>query len=291
MFALWLGPAIATAQTAESLRADSAFQRQDWPTSAALYRGVVQRDTANGPAWYRLGVSLESQRNFSGAADAYQHAAALRFQPKVAELGVSRSYAGMNDTPQALAHLRNAAVFGFSSEEIADDPGLASLRRQPEFPAILQAAEAARFPCRRQHEFDYWEGTFSVTPWDQPDTPSLGTATNTRLYEGCVFIEKWDGGPANRGMSMVIYDVSRHAWRMLWNDDRNGSNDFEGHYRDGAMRFSGWVLNAAGQKILTSNVLMDVSPDVIHHIFSTSADSGRTWTIRSSSRWTRQRKP
>jgi hypothetical protein len=58
--------------------------------------------------------------------------------------------------------------------------------------------------------------------------------------------------------------------------------------RDGAMRFQGWVLNAAGERMLFSNVLENVSPDVIHHIFSTSPDNGKTWTVRSSTRFTRQ---
>lgn len=152
------------------------------------------------------------------------------------------------------------------------------------------AAPDARYPCRAVHTFDFWAGDFDAKPWAQPDGPVAGQLHNTREYDGCVFVERWtpsdgDGG----GMSIVFYDVSRKTWRMIWNDDSNSSSDFEGSYRDGAMRFKGWKLDASGKRVLTSNVLQDVSPDLIRHIFSTSSDGGKTWVVRSDGRFVRRR--
>lgn len=87
------------------------------------------------------------------------------------------------------------------------------------------------------------------------------------------------------GMSMSFYDANRHAWRMIWESDSNQSNDLEGSYTDGAMRFQGWVLEASGKRLLTSNVLQNVSPSVIRHIYSTSADEGKTWEVKSDGRF------
>src|SRR5206468_4971031 len=116
-------------------------------------------------------------------------------------------------------------------------------------------------------------GDFDTLPWVQPDAKPSGVLHNTREYEGCVIIERFSAnGGMGGGMSMSFYDVNRKTWRMVWNDDSNQSNDFEGSYRDGAMRFTGWVLDPSGKKILASNVLQDVSPDVIRHIYSTSSD-------------------
>jgi hypothetical protein len=55
------------------------------------------------------------------------------------------------------------------------------------------------------------------------------------------------------------------------------------------MRFEGWVLDANGKRLLASNVLQDVSPDVIRHIYSTSADNGKTWVVLSDGRFVRRK--
>jgi hypothetical protein len=157
-------------------------------------------------------------------------------------------------------------------------------------PAAAQsAAEDARYPCRAVHTFDFWVGTFDAMPWDKPDAPSAGTLQNTREYDGCVFVERWTS-PGQNGMSIVFYDVTLKTWRMVWNDDSNSSTVFtEGSYRDGAMRFFGWKLDPKGNRVYASNVLESVSPGLIRHIFSTSADSGKTWTVRSDGRFVRRK--
>jgi hypothetical protein len=147
------------------------------------------------------------------------------------------------------------------------------------------------YPCRAVHTFDFWVGTFDTRPWNQPaSAPATGHLQNTRECEGCVIVERWTGVNPASGMSISFYDVNRHVWRMVWVSDTAQSNDFEGSYRDGAMRFQGWVLDGAGNRLLASNVLQNVSPDTIRHIYSTSADGGRTWEVKSDGRFVR-RKP
>lgn len=148
-------------------------------------------------------------------------------------------------------------------------------------------ADDARYPCRAVHTFDFWVGTFDATPWDQPNAPPTGHLHNTREYDGCVIVERWTS-PHGNGMSMSFYDINRKAWRMVWNDDANSSNDFDGEYREGAMRFKGWVLDKGGNRLLATNVLEIVSPNTIRHIYSTSTDGGKTWAVRSDGRFTRQ---
>ena len=161
----------------------------------------------------------------------------------------------------------------------------ASLLAAAEPPA--KPADAGRYPCRDEHTFDFWVGDFDATPWDGPSTPVRGHLHNTREYEGCVIVERWEGATGSRGMSMAFYDVNRRAWRMVWNGDDNQSNDFEGAYKDGAMRFEGWVLDPGGKRLLARNVLENVSPDTIRHIYSISSDGGKTWEVKSDGRFSR----
>ena len=161
-------------------------------------------------------------------------------------------------------------------------------------PAVsrAQSADDTRYPCRSVHTFDYWVGTFDAMPWDKPDAPSGGQLKNTREYDGCMFVERWTSANAkgNMGMSIVFYDTTRKTWRMIWNDDSNGSTDFDnGAYSDGAMRFTGWKVGPDGNRVMAQNVLENVSPGLIRHIFSISPDSGKTWKVLSDGRFVKRK--
>jgi hypothetical protein len=283
-------PAPGQAQLA---RADASFQQRSWQAAADDYRAIVGADPANGMAWFRLATSLEHLGRGEEGLAAYGRAAQLGFQPVRSELGSAHILAtkGGANVAAAIEHLQRAIALGMPLPVLDADPGLAAIRTTPEFATLKTQMEAVRFPCRAVHTFDFWVGDFDVTPWDQPNSPAGGTLHNTREYEGCVIVERWTAtGGVSRGMSMAFYDTTRHVWRMVWNDDGNGSNDLEGTYFDGAMRFDGWTLDAKGVKQLIRNVLENVSPTVIRQTFSTSSDNGKTWVVQSEGRFVR-RKP
>ena len=232
------------------------------------------------------------ERKFRNATAAYEHAATLGFQPLATELRLARANAQAGDTTAALTHLRTAAQSGFAAALANNEPGLEPIRHSAEYVRILSDAERVRYPCRDVHTFDFWAGTFDTNPWAQPNAPPSGVATNTREYDGCVIVEHFDGGPAGtHGTSISFYDANRKVWRMVWNDDRNGSNDFEGSYSDGAMRFLGWVLDANGKRILAKNTLVNVAPDTVRQFYQTSPDSGKTWVTLGDGRYVRRATP
>jgi len=157
---------------------------------------------------------------------------------------------------------------------------------------LQQPTDAQRYPCRAMHAFDFWVGDFDAKAWDAPDGPVRGQLHNTHDYESCAIVEHWTSAAPNGGggMSLGFYDVNSKAWRMVWIGDDGRSNDLQGDYRDGAMRFEGWVLDKDGNKLLARNVLQDVTPDLIRHIYSESADDGKTWMVRSDGRFVRRKK-
>jgi hypothetical protein len=208
------------------------------------------------------------------------------------DLKQARDFAQQHDREHALEHLRAAAEIGFAPAVIDTVAAFASLHETPEFKAIRQRAEAMRYPCRAEHTFDWWAGTWDAAPWDQPQAKPGGVLKNTRAYEGCVFVEEFSASSGEPiGMSMSFYDIHRKTWRMVWNDSRNTSNDFEGAYYDGAMRFHGWVLDKNGKRMLASNTLENISPDTIKHTYALSPDSGKTWNAQSVGRFVRRRDP
>ena len=158
--------------------------------------------------------------------------------------------------------------------------------------SLASAAPATKprdpHPCRDVHTFDFWVGDFEARKWNDRNGPVTGRLHNTLEYDGCAIVERWEGLASGiRGMSLSFYDTNRRAWRMVWIADDGLSNDFEGAYTDGAMRFRGWVLDEHGKRLLASNVLENVSPDTIRHVYSTSADGGKTWDVKSDGRFVR----
>jgi hypothetical protein len=55
------------------------------------------------------------------------------------------------------------------------------------------------------------------------------------------------------------------------------------------MRFEGWIVDASGKRVLARNVLENVSPETIRHIYSTSSDGGKTWEVKSDGRFERRK--
>ncbi len=187
--------------------------------------------------------------------------------------------------------LQRTFVYVFTLALVCAPALLSQTRNQPvpNQPAP-KPADDARYPCRAVHTFDFWVGTFDATPWNQPNASPGGELQNTREYDGCVIVERWKG-KNSAGMSMAFYDTNRNKWRMIWNSDSNQSDDLEGSYSDGAMRFTGWVIDSAGKRLLVSNVLQNVSSDVIRHIYSMSEDDGKTWVVKSDGRFVRRQVP
>jgi hypothetical protein len=166
---------------------------------------------------------------------------------------------------------------------------LSAIGASPGKPAAKNVADRTRYPCREVHTFDFWVGSFDARPWNDPSASIKGRLENTREYEGCVIVENWKAADSSGGMSMSFYDSNRRVWRMVWIGDDGKSDDFEGSYRDDAMRFEGWVLGGDGKRLLASNVLENVSPDTIRHIYKTSADGGKTWDVKSDGRFVRRK--
>jgi hypothetical protein len=152
-------------------------------------------------------------------------------------------------------------------------------------------------PCPTRAEsrqFDFWIGDWEVTPWQQPPGPNmrvLGTSHVEPLLEECLIMENWTGAGGSSGKSMNFWDVNRKKWRQVWIADIGGSLDYEGEFRDGAMRFEGWTAGASGGRVLQRLTFFPISRDTVRQLFATSADSGRTWQPGFDGRYVRRRRP
>lgn len=292
---LLAGSVTAAAQNTDSLRADSAFRRRDWPATEQLYTRITQQAPAQGLAWLRLGIARHAQNHLDPAIIAYDKALALQFQAPSATLRLARVYALKGDLNRAFTYLDQFAPMNAIPAAVFDTiSDLATVRRDPRYAGIVEKMAAARYPCRAMpeaHQLDFWIGDWVVTPWQAPPGPGapvLGHNLIEPMLEQCALVENWTGTAGGNGKSINFYDTNRLQWRQIWVADGGGSLDYAGRFRDGAMRFEGWTLAPNGSRVLQKLTFFPIAKDTVRQLFETSIDSGRTWQPGFDGRYVRK---
>lgn len=150
-------------------------------------------------------------------------------------------------------------------------------------------------PCpgmTEARQFDFWIGTWDVTPWQvAAPTPAQQMGVNEvhPILEHCVLLENWKGTRGGEGKSFNYYDTNLHKWRQIWMADSGGPLDYTGGFRDGAMRFVGWNLDAKGNRLEQKLTFFAIAPDTVRQLFEQSSDGGKTWKSTFDGRYVRRR--
>jgi hypothetical protein len=284
-------------QSADSLRADSAFRRGDWPTVEKLYVAIAREQPTQGMAWLRLGIARQAQDKLDAAIPAFEKALELRFQVPTATLRLARIHAARGDFDRAFTYLDQLVPLRAVPVPMLDTVSdFSSLRSDARYVAVRERMIALRYPCRTSPQaraFDFWVGDWVVTPFQQPSGPNMQVLGVNRIdlqLEKCMLVENWTaGGPGGgQGKSINFWDTNRNRWRQVWVADGGSSLDYEGEFRDGAMRFEGWTLAPNGTRVLQKLTFFPIHRDTVRQLFETSTDSGKTWQPGFDGRYVRK---
>ena len=296
--ALITSPVSQQAPASDSLRADSAFRRGDWAAVERMYGAITKRQPEQGMAWLRLGIALHARNRNDAAIAAFEKALALRFQVPTATYRLARLHAGRGDADRAFTYLEQLVPLRAVPVPVLDTVSeFSSLRADVRYAAIRERMIALRYPCRtspQARQFDFWVGEWDVTPFQMapaPNLPLMGTNRIELQLEQCMIVEHWTGGGpgGGEGKSINFWDTNRNKWRQIWVADGGSSLDYEGEYRDGAMRFEGWTLAPNGTRVLQKLTFFAIHRDTVRQLFETSTDSGRTWQPGFDGRYVRRK--
>jgi hypothetical protein len=147
-----------------------------------------------------------------------------------------------------------------------------------------QSAAPPAPPCETSPEhkqFDFWVGSWNV---EDAKGNAVGKNVIERLERGCVLMENWTGLRGGTGKSINFYDATTHRWRQTWVSSAGNVNEYQGEFKDGAMRFEGRLSgrgNNGGNKAgaLLRLTFFPLGPDKVRQFSESSTDGGKTWQV------------
>lgn len=277
------GSANVAAQNPSSSQAtaEALYSAQKWAEAATAYETVTKNDPQNARAWYRLGYSLHSLGKFDQATVAFQHAVEIGHNP-VPMYNLACAYARLGKKDLAFEWLNKSLNAGFPNPpQVTSDTDLVSLHDDARFAEVTALINRLAKPCdalAEYKQFDFWVGS-----WNVEDTQGHPVGTNTiqRLEDGCIIMENWTGLPSGSGTgkSINFYDGLTHKWRQTWVSSTGNVGEFQGEFKDGAMRFEGKPSGRGGGPAMSRLTFFILGPDRVRQFSEASSDGGKTWTV------------
>ena len=260
-------------------QAGAAYREGDWKAAAEAYGAITKREPESGRAWYRLGVSHAKLGKPKDAIPAYLRADAIGQNP-IVRYGLACAYVQLGDSAQAYAWLEKAITSGFrSTEQMKKDEDLTPLRGSARFNALVQRVEWNQRPCAHLSEnrqFDFWLGDWQVR---SAEGTVVGQNSITVENGDCWIHEHWVSGMGGAGESFNFYNATTKKWHQTWVDDQGGIAEFDGDFRDGAMRLEGYRQGPGQSRIPARLTLMPLPDGTVRQLGENSNDGGKTWTV------------
>jgi Tfp pilus assembly protein PilF len=270
----------SASQASNMEEADALFKAQKWAEAIKSYEAITKNDPKNGRAWFRLGWAEHAMGNFEQAVWSYQRAVEIGGNP-IAMYNLACSYARLNDKDKAFEWLNRSIQAGFGQVgQLSSDQDLAALRDDSRFKEVSALANKMAKPCQfspEHKQFDFWVGEWDVqTPQGQP----VGKSLIQRIEDGCIILENWTGLQGGTGKSMNFYNSGSDKWRQTWVDSGGNVVEYQGVYKDGAMRYEGESFPRGGKKSLSHLTFFNQGPDRVRQLAEQSTDGGKTWTVQ-----------
>jgi hypothetical protein len=143
----------------------------------------------------------------------------------------------------------------------------------PASSAEVATSAACSDPIYRQ--FDFWAGDWDVFELDNPSKP-VAHARITRILNGCVLLEVYEGADSHIGQSFTIYDASRNVWHQTWVTNQGGLLMIEGGMQGADMVLEGADLTRDHKQRHVRGTWRAIDGGV-RETAVVSTDGGKTW--------------
>jgi hypothetical protein len=278
MLAVLAVPSGIAQQNIPTPEADAAFTAKEWKQAAQLYGAAVERDPANGRAWFRLGRARFEMKDLRGAIEAWKKSEASGLPPAFSQYNLAVGYAALGEVDLALDYLDKVAATAFIPvQQVLGDEDFAPLRGHPRFQKAVQEMRKRAEPCRhdpRYRAFDFWIGSWDVF---DPAKNQVGTSRVELILDDCVLLENWQATFGGGGKSFNIYSPADDGWRQYWVAANGTVTEYRGKVVDGAIRLEGESLSPNGTRRLQRMTFSKLDGGGVRQLIETTTDGGKTW--------------
>lgn len=136
-----------------------------------------------------------------------------------------------------------------------------------------------------EQHFDFWLGAWEVS-WGEGQR---GTNTITRILDGRVIQENFDGQPALpfRGISLSVYSPKLGHWQQTWADNEGNYWHFLGGVEgERLILVTDDVIE--GRPVKLRMIFYNITPEALDWCWERSDDGGVTWQIKWQIHYQRQ---
>ena len=144
-------------------------------------------------------------------------------------------------------------------------------------PRAVSAAEppkTATCSAAPFQQFDFWVGDWDAFDVGKPDAPVARTHVS-RILDGCVLLEVYEGADGHIGQSFSIYDASRKVWHQSWVTNRGELLVLEGTRKGNRIVFEGDSITAKGKQ--RTQVFWEPQGADVRETATVSDDGGKSW--------------
>ena len=133
-------------ERADMARAVNRHAARDWEGTAAAAQEWLKKEPMAAQAYALLGDAHYNTRRFREAAEAYDRAGAMYYQPAISHYNGACSWALAGESERALQDLEKAFATGFIRDRnaVANDPDLTSVRQDPRFKKLVEGPVGER---------------------------------------------------------------------------------------------------------------------------------------------------
>jgi tetratricopeptide (TPR) repeat protein len=280
--------AIQNTPSPQMKAANELFNSQKFEAAAKSYEAIAAAEPNNARAWYQLGRTRFSLKQFESSISAFEKNIALNSNP-TAMYNMACAFARLDKKEKAIEWLEKALTNNLSPfTNIAADPDLAGLQAEPRFKEMVATLDKKRRPCiysDSARQFDFWIGEWDVF---NPQGQKAGTSLIQQIADGCGILENWSGTLGGTGKSINFYDPATGHWYQYWIGANGMPSRYDGVYSDSAMRYEGEAQSAAG-KVRTRLTFFNLDANTVRQLAERSGDDGKTWTTSYDFKYVRKK--
>ena len=271
----------AQAQTTPlQAEANAAWNARDWGRAADAYATIANADTTLVQPRVRLAIALTALGKYAEAVPYIASAERLGAPVPQVAFRMALVEAGRGRMDEAFTQLKRATDAGLGATPIPGDSlaPMQKIKSDSRFAAFTQAMDRNARPCvydARYNEFDFWLGTWDVRASGAAGSPPARSVI-TKIESNCVVHESWDSGGPFKGQSYNIYDVTRGKWFQYWVDLTGGVAEYNGVYKDNAMRYEGMVPGPNNTRIPGRMTFFKMGADTVRQLGEGPGPNG-TW--------------